>query len=176
MSILGEGYQPVIDGFYMPDYPTSLYSLGQFNRNVDLMLGFTENEGAVFIFGMVPSLGITTLDNIDTAMNLIDFVVDKSLFRGAPNRDKIKKVISDEYLQGARSHEDFMKGLIEMYGDLLFVAPSIGIVNQHVTQSKFQSKFVTMSLIYINIFNSSFKLIADIESTLKEKLNFNYCY
>ena len=43
---------PIVDGQFLPDLPEILYAKGQFHGDVDIVTGFTSNEGATFAMNM----------------------------------------------------------------------------------------------------------------------------
>ena len=47
---------PTVDGHFLPDLPETLYETGQFHPDVDVITGFTSNEGALFALEMSPEL------------------------------------------------------------------------------------------------------------------------
>ena len=47
---------PIVDGTFLPDLPETLYKTGQFHRDVDVIIGFSSNEGALFAMVMPPEL------------------------------------------------------------------------------------------------------------------------
>ena len=47
---------PTIDGNFLPDLPETLYKTGQFHPDVDVITGFSSNEGALFAMIMPPEV------------------------------------------------------------------------------------------------------------------------
>ena len=47
---------PTVDGNFLPDLPETLYKTGQFHPDVDVITGFSSNEGALFVLTMPPEL------------------------------------------------------------------------------------------------------------------------
>ena len=47
---------PIVDGNFLPDLPENLFKTGQFHHDVDVIIGFNSNEGAIFAMWMPPEL------------------------------------------------------------------------------------------------------------------------
>ena len=47
---------PTVDDYFLPDLPETLYGKGQFHPDVDVITGFSSNEGALFAMMMPPEL------------------------------------------------------------------------------------------------------------------------
>ena len=50
VKLMGDGFSPVIDGSYLPDWPHNLYEAKKIH-NCDVLIGFNSHEGAQFIWG-----------------------------------------------------------------------------------------------------------------------------
>lgn len=121
---LGGGFSAVLDDFYMPAEPSLLYSPGN-PHPVQLLLGFNSHEGAKFIFDLAKS---KTIPDKKNAMDLLEHIIKKMFFRGSPVGEQIVKLAQEEYMKPS---EDYVQGLTDLYGDLLFIAPSILIADLH---------------------------------------------
>lgn len=119
---LGLGYHVVIDGHFLPDYPVNLYKQGLFHHSVDTIMGFNSHEGAMFIFEMARPL--KTLD-MQRAEMILNQLIKVMFFRKNPKADAIIDVLKDTYFPKNNDREDILKGLVDLHGDLLFVAPTV---------------------------------------------------
>lgn len=126
---LGEGFNPVMDGYFLPEFPKQLYAKGLVHP-VDLLVGFNSHEGANFIFDLAKTKSVTTLDK---AQELVDFVIKNIFFRGNSRADDVCRAIWQEYFKGGtlETEDDITLALVDMYGDLLFISPTIEIINLH---------------------------------------------
>ena len=128
LEVCGSDYQPTIDGSFLPDFPEVLYTSKHLKKNVDVMYGFTSDEGAMFIFAMNSFQPISSQQNADDILHL---VIDKMFFRGSGKCPQIRSLVAKEYLRGAASSENWTKGLVQTHGDLLFVAPTFKAAKLH---------------------------------------------
>ena len=86
------------------------------------MLGFNSDEGAMFIYGLNNWKPIRTRE---VAESLLDILIDVSFFRGSKHGAAIKELLRNEYWTDENTSRNWTHGLVQMYGDLLFVAPSL---------------------------------------------------
>ncbi len=132
VEIFGDGFCPVVDNHFLLDDPWTLYSSGQFHP-VDLMAGFTSHEGAFFLFNLF--LGVdsnTEFESVDMAKVAVDLMIKKVQFRRHPRADEISKAVWQEYfLEGQLDSRLLIQTLVELFGDLVFVAPCIQTADWH---------------------------------------------
>lgn len=129
----GYGFNPVIDGQFMPEPPISLYGADKF-LPVDILLGFNTDEG----FSFTRTLLIEEKREMtpDLASDIVKVIVFKHLFRGLPNAEKIRQVLHREYLADVNDPQLLHQRLAEMYGDILFTMPMLFQAIQHSKRAK----------------------------------------
>ena len=126
---LGVGFSPVLDGTYLSVDPERALCTNQWPP-VDLLLGFTANEGYQFIKDLTRQRKTV---GPETMQALIDFIFRRAFYRGVPRVEDIIKVVYESYFKDIDKvdGETLTKTLCEMYGDLLFMAPSILVAAIH---------------------------------------------
>ena len=120
-NVCGDEYQPTVDGTFLPDFPENLFKLDYLHKTIDVIYGFNSDEGAMFIYGLN---GFQLIRNRQEAERILDQLVDKMFFRGSAKCEQIKHVLRREYLSDGDTAERLTHGLIQLHGDLLFVAPT----------------------------------------------------
>ena len=112
---------PIADGEFLPDLPENLLKAGKFH-DVDVMTGFTSNEGALFAL-MKP------LDQIKDGM-------EQTIFESAVKNEMLyarekSKIIEDLILFQYKNHSDpddkifIRQTMMDCFGDVFFVAPAL---------------------------------------------------
>lgn len=129
----GYGFNPVVDGLFMPQTPISLHDAGKFHP-VDILLGFNTDEGFSFIKNLL--LEEKREMSPDLASDILKLIVFKHLFRGLPNGEKIRQALHEEYLAGISEPQVLHQRLVMMYGDILFIMPMLLQAMQHSKQAK----------------------------------------
>jgi len=112
---------PIVDGEFLPDLPENLLKAGKFH-NVDVMTGFTSNEGALFAL-MKP------LDQIKDGM-------EQTIFESAVKNELLyarekSKIIEDLIFFQYKNHADpddkifIRQTMMDCFSDAMFVAPAL---------------------------------------------------
>ena len=113
---------PVVDNKFLPDLPENLFKAGHFH-DVDVITGFTSNEGALFAFMRPP-------DQIKDGMNKTVF---ESAVKNEMNyaRGKKSRIVEDLILFQYTNHADpedkiaIRQSMMDAFSDVTFVAPAL---------------------------------------------------
>lgn len=112
---------PVVDGEFLPDLPVKLLSNGNFHLTVDVLMGTTSNEGA--LYAMLPP------DQVENGVErkLFEaFIKDSVVFVRGRNVFAEKAVLS-KYTDHADPENKLTmrRSMLECLGDYAFVAPML---------------------------------------------------
>lgn len=124
---MGPGLFPVVDGYVLKEKPEELYRRKEYHP-VDLMLGFTADEGAQFVFNL---LGGHCAKSVAQVKEILTMITTKMFFRGQPRALDVRDAVWQRYIGDETDLEALTKALVTLYGDLMFVAPSFNIAKQH---------------------------------------------
>lgn len=110
---------PVVDGEFLPDLPEELLKSGKFHHDVDVMIGTTSNEGA--LYAMLPP---------DQVQNGVERELFESFIKGSVVFTRGRNALAEEaVLHEYTDHADPENKLtrrrlmFECPGDYAFVAP-----------------------------------------------------
>jgi len=112
---------PVVDGEFLPDVPEKLLRNGNFHLTVDVMIGTTSNEGA--LYAMLPS------DQVENGVErelFESFIKDSVVFIRGRNVFAEKAVLF-KYTDHADPENKLTmrRSMFECLGDYAFVAPML---------------------------------------------------
>lgn len=127
VKMLGEGFNPTVDGVFLSDVPLNLYRSGKFNP-IDVIIGFNTNEGMQFIERLKQRFSIFPKES---AENLLKTIVFNQFYRGRPNADEIYRTLHSTYIEKASSALELQQKLVEVYGDILFILPALTQASLH---------------------------------------------
>ena len=110
---------PVVDGEFLPELPQILFKTGKFHADVDVIAGFTSNEGALAFFLRPPGQLSEGLEQ-----TMFETIVEEMLY--ARERNQLTKhLVLFQY----RNHADpdnkntARQAMMDVFGDSCFVAP-----------------------------------------------------
>lgn len=136
---LGVGFNPVLDGTFLRLTPEDAYKKTSVN-NVPVIFNVNSHEGAQFVYSILRMKGLKKMlvPDIDMAREVLHLMVHVRFFRGHRSINKIEAVLDKYYLREWTSDvEKLTCRLVDMYGDLLFIVPSL-------IQADWHSGFLTL--------------------------------
>ncbi len=115
---------PIVDGDFLPDLPENLFKAGQFHPDVDVITGFTSNEGALFSMMIPPEL---VKDGMEP--NMFEFLVKggAGLMHAREKSKIVEELICLEYTNHAdpKNKIAIRQLLVDSVRHAYFVAPPI---------------------------------------------------
>ena len=145
---LAIGIGPVVDGELILDDPQKLVSNSypeaiEFFRSLDFMTGITNAEGSILNIIFAPPLiqekhNLKLSDGISTEI-FKNLIVDNLVSLYYQNKTEIMNAIVDMYTDNTSLAAQSMRA-VDMYGDVLFVAPALQAslrhsINNNISQS-----------------------------------------
>lgn len=121
----GNGFSCVLCDTYLQEEPEK--AIMKPTEPIDLMLGFSTHEGGGYVFEIVNGISISGKEQAGEVTNEI---VLKRFFRGKPGAARVEAEVKKLYLSKCVSNDDLIKELVQMYGDLVFVAPTVDLANK----------------------------------------------
>ena len=114
---------PTVDGNFLPDLPEILFNTGRFHPDVDVVIGFTSNEGALFAMMMPP-------EQVKEGMepNMFESFVRSGGLVYARERSKImEEIILLEYTNHADPRDKLAvrQLMMDTVSHTVFVAPAL---------------------------------------------------
>nr|XP_058954999.1 uncharacterized protein LOC131782294 [Pocillopora verrucosa] len=112
---------PVVDGHFLPDLPENLFNTGKFHSEVDVITGFTDNEGAMM------AMFLPQLVQNGTSLDTFKYLVTKGLLYAREKSKLIEDFILFEYTNHADPDDKaaHRQSLMDVIGDAYFVAPAL---------------------------------------------------
>lgn len=112
---------PVVDGEFLPDLPEILFKTGKYNTDVDVITGFTSNEGALALFLRPPG---QLNDGLERA--IFETIVSEMLYARERNQF-IADLILFQYTNHEEPHNKnkTRQSMINVFGDSCFAAPAL---------------------------------------------------
>lgn len=112
---------PVVDGHFLPDLPENLFNTGKFHSEVDVITGFTDNEGAMM------AMFLPQLVQNGTSLDTFKYLVTKGLLYAREKSKLIEDFILFEYTHHADPDDKaaHRQSLMDVIGDAYFVAPAL---------------------------------------------------
>lgn len=117
LDILG----PVVDSHFLPDLPENLFKTEKFHSDVDVITGFTDNEGAMMAMFLPQQV------QNGTSLDLLKYIVTKGLLYARERSELIEDFILYEYIHHADPEDQVAhrQSLVDVIGDAYFVAPAL---------------------------------------------------
>ncbi len=114
---------PIVDGNFLPDVPETLFKAGQFHPDVDVILGFTSNEGALYTILMPPEV---VKDGMEPNM-FESFVKGGGLMYAREKSKIVEELIFLEYTNHAdpKNKIAVRQAMMDSGGHATFVAPPL---------------------------------------------------
>ena len=114
---------PIVDGNFLPDQPEILFKAGQFHPDVDTIIGFTSNEGALFAMLIPPEL---IKDGIEPTM-FESFVKAGGLMYAQEKSKIVEDLIFLKYTNHADPQNKIFvhQSMMDSVSHSAFVAPAL---------------------------------------------------
>ena len=120
----GLGFSCVLCNTYVTEQPEK--ALLKPCYPVDLLLGCSTHEGGGYTFEIAKG---TTVTSRDHAKEVVSEIVQKRFFRGLPGALQVQARAEELYLENCKTNDELIQQLVQMYGDVLFVAPTVDLAN-----------------------------------------------
>ena len=81
---------------------------------------------------VLPALKSPRDTDLKAAQRYVDIIVKDVFFKDRTDASSVSSALKSKYLQNMNNgSDDIPKALVQLYGDLRYVAPSIGVANIH---------------------------------------------
>jgi len=153
-----EGLMPTADGILFTDTAENMIQSPVLNRDIDVMLGINEHEGAMYVLNYMaifearmnpgtkaqrPSPRHLRVPSKDLAMQMVAFSLKMLFYRGWPNIDAIVDAACRVYLGNIPDEEEpVTKALVEFMSHVMFIMPTVRAASHY--GGTFSSKVVTL--------------------------------
>ena len=114
---------PIVDGHFLIDLPEILFKTGQFHPDVDVIIGFNSNEGAMFAMAMPPEL---VKDGMEPN-TLESFIKGGGLIYAREKSKLLEELIFLEYTNHVDPHNKIAvrQLMMDCFSHADFVAPAL---------------------------------------------------
>ncbi|XP_071098260.1 acetylcholinesterase-like [Haliotis cracherodii] len=124
-ALVGGAFIPVVDGYFLPDSPSSLVEKGQM-KQTEILLGVNENEGSLFLPAIMPTLFPVFASQIN--VNKTQFLTTvKAIAAFNGQSSTMVKAVMAQYaeVQVPSLHPDYVDTACNVVGDSYFVCPAV---------------------------------------------------
>lgn len=137
-NIMGDGHL-VYNTEFLPIRPADALRNRYFNRDIDILFGVTDNEGAAFVKAIIPGDDFDPMKPSSMSLEKAKYYIEALLRKVNLTPEKIKPIINF-YIHDLADQDDYklQKVVSKIYGDACIVCPTIRFGKYYTKNNGFE--------------------------------------